>query len=275
MAAHPESSGYAGGHVALLQLIWGEGFLSPGGPAEVERILEGVDLAGKRVLDIGCGIGGLDRLIAERYTVAEVVGIDVEEPLVDEARRATEGSAVADRVRFELVEPGPLPFADGSFDIVFSKDSILHIPDKGALARDVYRILTPGGVFAASDWMTGREGEPTEEMKRYLEAEGLGFIMATQAQYRSALEAAGFESVAFVDRNAWYRDLAAEEQASLAGPLRDTIVAQTDETFLEEQLEVWRTMRIVLDSGELRPTHVRAEKPAADVAATVAGGSTR
>jgi phosphoethanolamine N-methyltransferase len=193
-----------------------------------------------------------------------VVGIDVEGPLIEEARRATAGSAIADRVRFELVEPGPLPFGDGSFDVVFSKDSILHVPDKVALARDIHRLLRPGGVFAASDWMTGREGAPTEEMERYLEAEGLGFVLSTQAHYKTALEAAGFTDISFVDRNVWYRDLAKDEEASLAGPLRETIVARTDETFLRQQLEVWRTMRIVLDSGELRPTHIRAVKPATE-----------
>ena len=49
--------------------------------------------------------------------------------------------------------PGPLPFADASFDIVFSKDALLHVPDKDALFAEIFRVLKPGGVFAASDWM--------------------------------------------------------------------------------------------------------------------------
>lgn len=258
----PEGSGYAGGHVALLQLLWGQGFLSPGGPEEVERVLDGLDLDGLRVLDIGCGLGGIDRFIAERHRVAEVVGIDVEAPLVDEARRITAGSPVAGRVRFDCVAPGPLPFADASFDVVFSKDSILHVPDKVALARDIHRVLVPGGVFAASDWLSGREGPPSDDMVRYLEAEGLGFVLATADHYRAALEAAGFEDIGFTDRNGWYRDLAAREEADLAGPMRGQAISMTDADFVEGQLEVWRTMRIVLDSGELRPTHIRARKPA-------------
>ena len=43
--------------VARLQLLWGEGFLSPGGAGEVTEMLRGIDLSGKRVLDLGCGIG--------------------------------------------------------------------------------------------------------------------------------------------------------------------------------------------------------------------------
>ncbi|TCT10601.1 ubiquinone/menaquinone biosynthesis C-methylase UbiE [Tepidamorphus gemmatus] len=262
LSESPEGSGYAGGHAALLQLLWGQGFLSPGGPEEVERVLDGLDLDGRRVLDIGCGLGGIDRLIAERHRVVEVVGIDVEAPLVEAARRLIAGSPVAQTVRFECVSPGPLPFPAERFDVVFSKDSILHVPDKAALAREIHRVLAPGGVFAASDWLSGREGAPTADMARYLAAEGLGFVLATPDHYRAALEAAGFKDIRFTDRNAWYRDLAAREEAELAGPLRQRAISMTGPDFLTRQLEVWRTMRIVLDSGELRPTHIRARKPA-------------
>ena len=45
--------------------------------------------------------------------------------------------------------PGPLPFTDASFDVVFSKDALLHVPDKDALFAEIFRVLKPGGVFAA------------------------------------------------------------------------------------------------------------------------------
>ena len=42
----------------LLKVVWGEGFLSPGGTAEIDEIMTGVDATGRAVLDIGCGCGG-------------------------------------------------------------------------------------------------------------------------------------------------------------------------------------------------------------------------
>src|ERR1041385_2436408 len=103
----------------MLQIIWGEGFLSPGGPQAVREIVQGVDLAGTRVLDIGCGIGGLDQVLVSPGA-AHVTAVDVAAPLVELARRRVAGSPDAGRIAFQTTEPEQrLPFPDASFDIVF------------------------------------------------------------------------------------------------------------------------------------------------------------
>ena len=62
MAEHQEIE-YDDTLVAMLEMIWGEGFLSPGGAEEVALLLEGEYISGKKVIDIGCGIGGIDVLL--------------------------------------------------------------------------------------------------------------------------------------------------------------------------------------------------------------------
>ena len=137
---------YPDDFVAGLEWVWGEGFLSPGGPEEIGAIVEGLDLSGKRVLDIGCGLGGADVVLVRELGAGHVVGIDIEEPLVDRARQLVADAGLGDRIEIQLVEPGPLPFDEGFFDVVFSKDSIIHIPDKPRFYIDVLRVLRPGGV---------------------------------------------------------------------------------------------------------------------------------
>ena len=53
--------------IAMLEAVWGAGFLSPGRAEEVARVVGGLDLAGKSVLDIGCGAGGIDIALVRQH----------------------------------------------------------------------------------------------------------------------------------------------------------------------------------------------------------------
>ena len=246
----------------LLEAIWGEGFMSPGGTDEVDRYLAGVEIEGRRVLDIGCGLGGVDIHLLRGHRAAHVTGIDVDQSLIDRCRQLAQKYGLADRTEFVCVEPGPLPFADASFEIVTSKDSIIHIEDKHALAADVFRVLEPGGWFAASDWLSGYEGETPPEMQAYIDVEGLDFRLATPATYAAALEAAGFTDIEIDDRNEWYRVEARRERDHLRGAIYEGLAPRLGSEFLERETRVWETMIVALDLGQLRPTHLRGKKPA-------------
>ena len=248
--------------MALLEAIWGEGFMSPGGTAEVDRYLDGIDISGKTVLDIGCGLGGVDLHLLRGHRAARVTGIDIDAALIERCRQLATKYDLAERLDFHCVEPGPLDFADTSFDVVTSKDSIIHIEDKHALATDVFRVLEPGGWFVASDWLAGYEGEPSAEMQAYLVAEGLDFGLASATAYEDALRAAGFEDIGVVDRNAWYRQEARVERDRLAGELYDGLLSSVGKGFLEHEIDVWDKMIVAVDQGQLRPTHLRGRKPA-------------
>ena len=92
---------------------------------------------------------------------------------------------------------------------------------------DVWRILKPGGVFAASDWLIGHDGEPSPEMKEYIASEGLDFGMASPDRYRAAMEQAGFTDIAVTSRNGWYRQTARKEHEAMKGPLYDKAVSRS------------------------------------------------
>ena len=106
--------------IGMLEIVWGEGWLSPGGPQEVDRVVEGLDLRDKHVLDIGCAVGGIDFHLVEKHHAGHVTGVDVEGPVLAIAERRAEERGLSGRIDFKKVEPGPLPFPDASFDSVFS-----------------------------------------------------------------------------------------------------------------------------------------------------------
>src|SRR5215475_12791238 len=95
----------------FLEALWGDGYLSPGGP-------EGLDLRGRTVLDIGCGTGGITVSLVRDHGAARVVGIDVEAPVCARAKARVAAAGLADRITIIEVRPGPFPLADGSVDLV-------------------------------------------------------------------------------------------------------------------------------------------------------------
>ena len=120
--------------------------------------------------------------------------------MVAYARAKVERAELEARIEIRKVKPGPMPLPDArcqmpDASILFSKDSIVHIPDEEALATDAFRVLKPGGWFVASDWLISHDGELSPEMADYIAREDLDFRVASPARYRRALEAAGFVDV--------------------------------------------------------------------------------
>ena len=251
---------YGDTFVAGLEWMWGEGFLSPGGADEVARIVAGAPIAGARVLDVGCGLGAIDLLLVERFGAAHVTGIDVEAPLVARAAARVEAAGLSHRISIRKVSPGPFPFDDGAFDVVFSKDSMIHIPDKPALYAEVHRALAPGGWMLVSDWF-GNGLEPTRAMREWLDAVGLTFSLESIEASAALVEACGFTGVEWRDRNAWYAQAVAEEIATLSGENFPRLVERLGAEAAAQRLESSTRKKAAVDSGELRPGHLRARKP--------------
>ena len=247
--------------IEFLEDIWGDGFLSPGGTDEVRRVLQGVTVDGKLVIDIGCGSGACAILLAKEYHAKRVVGIDVEKPVCDAATNRVKAEGVSDKVQIQLVEPGPLPFTNDEVDVVFSKDAIIHIPDKETMALDAFRILKPGGQFAASDWLISHDNDPSPQMADYIKAEGLDFAMASPTRYANAMKSAGFIDIELVNRNSWYATEADKELQWLKGPKRSELQERHGKDFIDHQVEIWSKLVTVLKSGEHCPHHIRARKP--------------
>jgi phosphoethanolamine N-methyltransferase len=241
--------------------MWGDGYLAPGGPEEIEELLEGVSVAGLDVLDIGSGLGAAGVLLAEMYGAKNVVGIDVEEHLIAHSQERAAKAGLAQQVSFHLVEPGPLIFPDASFDVVFTKDVIVHVPDKIAMYEEVKRVLKPGGAFVGSDWLRGGEETRTPVAEQWLEFVHLDFQLQDLESTAKAIESVGFEDVRLNDRNAWYREDVCRELETLRGEKYAGLVERIGEEKAAYRLKSSELRKEVLDLGFLRPTHFVAYKP--------------
>ena len=104
--------------------------------------------AGTTVLDVGCGIGGSSRILARDYGF-NVTGVTISPQQVKRARELTPPGVTA---QFAVDDAMQLSYPDASFDVVWSVEAGPHMPDKDQFARELLRVLKPGGILVVADW---------------------------------------------------------------------------------------------------------------------------
>jgi phosphoethanolamine N-methyltransferase len=262
--AMAHDSQYSDAVLRNMQSAYGKGFLSPGGAAEVADIVAGLTLDGRAVLDLGCGVGGAAFLLAQEHGAGSVLGVDLEVASIAQASAEAADRGLAGRVRFEVVEPGPLPLPDASFDLVFSKDVICHVPDKGALFLEIGRVLQPGGVFACGDFLRGLDGAAAADFENWaacIGKSGLRFRFEPQVVYRRGLEAAGFVAIELRDHNPWSAEVARRQLDHLTGPAGHDLRSALGEDGLAARIAQTRARLRALETRGLLHCHMRARKP--------------
>ncbi|MCP5087164.1 MAG: methyltransferase domain-containing protein [Rhodobacteraceae bacterium] len=257
-----EESDYSDAVIGSIEMVYGKNFLSPGGPEEVARIVDGLTIEGELVLDLGCGLGGGSLALAGDLGAAKVISIDVDPDMVARTARAADALGLAGKIEPRNVEPGPIPYPDDTFDLVFSKDVIAHVPDKAAFYAEIFRVLKPGGAFAGSDWHKAAKdhSQAFEDWAGQLRDSGLWFEFTPVEGHRDLMVAAGFQDISIVDR----RVAISEGEKSLVrirDTSRDALIALMGEDGLAG-LEFRTEARLcALRAGDLQHCRLRARKP--------------
>lgn len=104
--------------------------------------------ANSTLLDVGCGIGGSSRILAKDYNF-DVTGVTISPQQVKRAQELTPKEVNA---KFAVDDAMALSFPDESFDVVWSVEAGPHMPDKAVFARELLRVLKPGGILVVADW---------------------------------------------------------------------------------------------------------------------------
>jgi SAM-dependent methyltransferase len=119
---------------------------------ELDRFVSRLGLRpGDRLLDVACGSGG-PSLHAARLTGCEIVGVELYEEAVAEARRLAHKAGLGQEASFLQADAGDrLPFEDDSFDAILCIDAMNHLPDRPRILGDWARLLRPGGHLLFTD----------------------------------------------------------------------------------------------------------------------------
>ncbi|KAG7518650.1 phosphoethanolamine N-methyltransferase 3-like isoform X2 [Solea senegalensis] len=238
---------YTNRGILRYEKMFGAGYVSTGGHSTTKEFVDLLDLKpGQKVLDVGCGIGGGDFYIAKTFGV-EVLGLDLSENMVGIAMQR----AIAEKlpsVQFEVADATKRMFPEGSFDVIYSRDTILHIDDKLALFKRFHSWLKPGGKLLISDYCCG-EKPWTPAFEAYIKQRG--YILYTPSQYGKFIEEAGFSNVRAEDRTEQFIQVIKTE-LQRAEAIKDEFTEEFSEEDYFAIVNGWREKLVRSSCGDQR-----------------------
>ena len=229
-------------NVETMELLYGRGYLSMGGDAEVARIVSPINVRGSRLLDVGCGMGGAAITLVRDLGAEKVIGVDIDAGLLERAGELVDAAGLDDRIELIQVEPGPLAFADASFDIVYLTAVSCHLEDLAPFLREIHRVVRPGGYIVGGEWFIQQDNEAYRRWDDMLRERGLNFYFVTREQFIAPLVAAGFDHAEFNDQSERTAGLAAGYLERSQGELRDTFSERMGQEGYAAHLE-WTRIR--------------------------------
>ncbi|XP_027126928.2 phosphoethanolamine N-methyltransferase 2 [Coffea arabica] len=237
---------YKSSGILRYERVFGPGFVSTGGIDTTREFVGKLDLRpGQKVLDVGCGIGGGDFYMAEKYD-AHVVGIDLSINMVSLALERAIGLRCS--VEFEVADCTKKTYPDGSFDVIYSRDTILHIQDKPALFKSFYKWLKPGGTVLISDYCK-RAGPPSDDFVKYIKQRG--YDLHDVEAYGQMLKDAGFDEVIAEDRTHQFINVL-QKELELVEKDREAFICDFSEEDYNDIVGGWKAKLLRSSSGEQR-----------------------
>ncbi|XP_057465353.1 phosphomethylethanolamine N-methyltransferase-like [Actinidia eriantha] len=226
--------------------VFGQGFVSTGGIETTEEFVSMLDLKpGQKVLDVGCGIGGGDFYMAENFDV-HVVGIDLSVNMVSFALERAIGLKCS--VEFEVADCTKKAYEDNTFDVIYSRDTILHIQDKPALFKSFYKWLKPGGKVLISDYCKGA-GSPSPEFAAYIKQRG--YDLHSVEAYGQMLRDAGFDKVIAEDRTDQFMEVL-QKELNVVEKEKEEFIKNFSEEDYNDIVDGWNAKLVRSSSGEQR-----------------------
>lgn len=188
-----------------------------GREATVELVRRAAPHPGSRVLDVGSGLGGSARYLAETLG-CRVTGIDVTREYVHTARALSERVGLADRVEFHCASALELPFPPATFDVAWTEHVQMNIADKERFYGEIARVLRPGGRLLFHDIFEGDDASLHLPVPWAAEA-SISFL-ARPERVREILEEIGMAVGEWEDCTArtleWFADVV--DQLTRSGP---------------------------------------------------------
>ncbi len=170
-----------------------------------------------RVLDLGCAIGGSARYLASRHDCL-VTAVDIMTEYIITAAALTALSGLSKQVKYSVAGALQLPFADNSFDMVWTEHVQMNIADKKNFYCEIFRVLVPGGLLLFHDLFRQHQGELAFPVP-WADNRTMNFLLTPQ-EAGNLLQTIGFQINAWEDTSEqtrqWFQQLAAQQKKKTA-----------------------------------------------------------
>jgi tocopherol O-methyltransferase len=241
----------------LWEEVWGEhmhhGYYGVDGKKQVERRQAQIDLIEEllawslptdfqptNILDVGCGIGGSSLYLADKFK-AKVTGITLSPVQADRAIERAKAASLSEQAHFKVANALEMPFADHSFDFIWSLESGEHMPDKAKFLQECYRVLKPGGRLMLATWChreTTTQPLTTDEQKHLQDIYRVYCLpyVISLAEYVTITEQCGFQ------------DLRSADWSQAVAPFWDVVIdsAVTPQAVLGLFKAGWKTIQAAI-----------------------------
>jgi len=220
----------------LWEQIWGEhmhhGYYGKNGNYKLDRRQAQIELIEElllwsncpsgnppeNVVDVGCGIGGSTLHLAQKFG-CNATGITLSPVQASRAKERAIEAGLDSKVNFEVANALDMPFADDTFDLVWSLESGEHMPDKAKFLAECYRVLKPGGKIIFATWChretNSLAGDLTKSeiahLKEIYRVYCLPYVISL-SEYRAIATECGF------------KDLKADDWSTAVAPFWDVVI---------------------------------------------------
>ena len=185
-----------------------------GGRVATESFLDQLGLISEdHVLDVGCGLGGASRFVAQRFG-SRVTGIDLTREYIETGRVLCSWVGLEDRIALDQGDATALSYSDGAFDKAYMMHVGMNIADKQRLIAELHRVIRPGGCLGIYDVMRIGNGDLTLPVPWAASADANA--VASPDEYKDTLKAAGFQLLAERNRREFAVEFFARLQANAA-----------------------------------------------------------
>ncbi|ACI99544.1 SAM-dependent methyltransferase [Rhodospirillum centenum] len=246
--------------VQVAEKIWGEGFSTPGGLEHISTLIKPLGLnPAMSVLDIGAGLGGSTRTMAQQCG-AWVTGLEHDPVLAEKAKQLSQKAGLAKQAPVEFFDPENFVWTK-RVDAIFSKETFFTIQNKDALIDTMELALKPRGQFLFTDYVQDRVTPRGRDYEAWMKHEPVEPHPWTVDQYVGAMQQRNLDIRITEDISDMHRGLVLTAIQDLVRHLETVSMDHDTKLAVVDEVEMW-ARRLAALAGGLRCYRFYAMKPA-------------